>query len=259
MKTKKWLYISAVAVLLVVVILLFSLNRKLPTTDENPAATTTTIGSTSSTSTTTSATATTTETVITTTTTSLLSTSKTTISTTTATKVTKTTTTKTTKTTAEGKPVIVQAADWRTGISWDGVSPIVYTYPDGSTGTELKDGAKYEVIPGLWETYRAPRDGNNRLIGDNCNQCGKQINYAGSGEEYCYQSSRSRYCDSCGIFLHASECHSCIEEDKFYCSDCGKVSGNGLNGTCVVWMMGDVDCPNCGEHVEAYTCHTCEK
>lgn len=89
-----------------------------------------------------------------------------------------------------------------TGISWDGVTPIVYTYEDGSTGYEPREGAKYEVYPGL--------------IGR----------------------------------VYLSIC---------FCSECGKTSGNGTNGTCVQWLMGDIDCPNCGQHVEVRTCHTCSE
>ncbi len=87
-----------------------------------------------------------------------------------------------------------------TGISWDGVTPILYTYEDGSTGYELREGAKYEKFPGL--------------IGS----------------------------------VNLSIC---------FCSECGKASGNGTNGTCVQWLMGDLNCPNCGVHVEVRTCHTC--
>ena len=89
-----------------------------------------------------------------------------------------------------------------TGISWDGVTPILYTYEDGSTGHELREGAKYEVFPGLIST------------------------------------------------VYLSIC---------FCSECGKASGNGTNGTCCQWLMGAINCPNCGVHVEVRTCHTCSK
>lgn len=123
----------------------------------------------------------------------------------------KATTTSATKakvtTTTKKKSTVVQAADFRTGISWDGKSPIVYTYTDGTTGTTPKDGATYEVLPGKVSTYYAPKDVE--------------------------VSNRCPYCD--------------------------KTLGDGQNGTCVVWLMGDVDCPNCGEHVKSHTCHTCEE
>lgn len=42
-----------------------------------------------------------------------------------------------------------------------------------------------------------------------------------------------------------------------YCQVCGKKNGDGSNGTCVQFINA-CDCPNCGEHVEANTCHTCK-
>lgn len=42
-----------------------------------------------------------------------------------------------------------------------------------------------------------------------------------------------------------------------YCQDCGKKLGDGRNGTCVQFVVAD-NCPNCGEYVEAWTCHTCK-
>lgn len=49
------------------------------------------------------------------------------------------------------------------------------------------------------------------------------------------------------------------EEENNKCSHCGKVMGDGTNGTCVRWMMGDMTCPVCGEFVPANTCHTCKE
>ena len=42
-----------------------------------------------------------------------------------------------------------------------------------------------------------------------------------------------------------------------YCQDCGKKPGDGRNGTCVQFIQA-ANCPNCGEFVEARTCHTCQ-
>ena len=102
---------------------------------------------------------------------------------------------------------VVQRADPETGISWDGVSPIVYTYADGTTGTEKREGATYEAYPGMITTYVTTEK----------------------------------------------------EEYDPHCDHCGKLGGDGTNGTCVRWVLGDVDCPVCGEHVEAHTCHTCDE
>lgn len=100
----------------------------------------------------------------------------------------------------------VKDANPETGISWDGKSRIVYTYTDGTKGSEKKNGATYEVAPGLVRIYYAPDE----------------------------------------------------KEWDGTCSHCGKVSGDGKNGTCVRWLMSDMDCPNCGVHVKQGQCHTCK-
>lgn len=115
---------------------------------------------------------------------------------------------------ATKKPTVVQKANINTGISWDGVSPIIYTYPDGSTGTEKRVGAKYEAYPGVIYTV-----------------------------------------EKADIIVATA---SPIATFNPICSYCSKTQGNGTNGTCVRWLMGDVDCPNCGEHVQVRTCHTCK-
>ena len=43
----------------------------------------------------------------------------------------------------------------------------------------------------------------------------------------------------------------------YYCQKCGKPCGDGSNGTCAEYNI-DIDCPICGKHVEAWTCHSCE-
>lgn len=42
-----------------------------------------------------------------------------------------------------------------------------------------------------------------------------------------------------------------------YCQDCGKKNGDGTLGTCTQFISA-CECPLCGEHVEARTCHTCK-
>lgn len=42
-----------------------------------------------------------------------------------------------------------------------------------------------------------------------------------------------------------------------YCQKCHKKNGDGSNGTCVKFVNACY-CPNCGEYVEANTCHTCK-
>ena len=43
------------------------------------------------------------------------------------------------------------------------------------------------------------------------------------------------------------------------CEHCGKVRGDGLNGTCIRYSLadGDMTCPNCGRNIPKHTCHTC--
>lgn len=114
----------------------------------------------------------------------------------------------------------VAPADPKTGISWDGVSPIVYTYADGTTGTEPKLGATFYVTPYRIGTVTAYTTG--------------QI----SAEEYFGGGSGD---GSGGI-----------------CRHCGKPDGDGTNGTCIHWLVGGTHtCRHCGESVPGNTCHTC--
>lgn len=109
----------------------------------------------------------------------------------------------------------VGPADTSKGVSWDGVSPIVYTYTDGTTGTKPKEGATYESKPGITTTYTGYVVGSNATGSVN------------------------------GVF---------------YCEDCGKVCGNGSDGTCVSWLTaGDHTCSCCGATVPSGTCHTCKE
>ena len=43
------------------------------------------------------------------------------------------------------------------------------------------------------------------------------------------------------------------------CEHCGKVRGDGTNGTCVRYSLadGDMTCHNCGKAIPKHTCHTC--
>lgn len=45
---------------------------------------------------------------------------------------------------------------------------------------------------------------------------------------------------------------------NFWCSDCGKRSGDGTHGTCVYYLHDD-ECYECGEAVKALECHTCKE
>ena len=109
----------------------------------------------------------------------------------------------------------VQDANPETGISWDGESPILYTYKDGTTGYEPQPGAIYEEYPGMYAMIPDPED----------------------PEDDPYWTP-----------------------EGYLCMHCGKFSGDGTNGTCSYWLVGGpVTCPNCGESVPGYTCHTCKE
>lgn len=43
-----------------------------------------------------------------------------------------------------------------------------------------------------------------------------------------------------------------------WCSDCGKRSGHGANGTCVKYLS-DLICSRCGEYCKLLECHTCDE
>ncbi len=159
------------------------------------------------------------------------------------------------------QPQVVQHADTKTGISWDGKSPIIYTYPDGTTGTTPIEGATYESVPGLITTYYILRDLAGRPYDSDCSICGKKV---GSGQNNkCLQVNRNSYCGDCGVYFTAYTCHTCAFEKAsndftLYCTHCGKISGTGINGTCLrYWTVGEHVCINCGTTVPTNTCHTC--
>lgn len=43
----------------------------------------------------------------------------------------------------------------------------------------------------------------------------------------------------------------------YYCQECGKPCGDGTGGSCVQFVN-DCVCPNCGEPVSSWTCHSCK-
>lgn len=46
--------------------------------------------------------------------------------------------------------------------------------------------------------------------------------------------------------------------DGIHCPQCGRVMGDGRNGTCERYIC-DAVCEYCGEHVKAMECHSCKK
>lgn len=60
-----------------------------------------------------------------------------------------------------------------------------------------------------------------------------------------------------GYFPKVCPKYDITKDPVFYCQICGKKCGDGTNGTCVRFVT-SCYCPNCGEYVEAGTCHTCK-
>lgn len=107
--------------------------------------------------------------------------------------------------------VVKQRADPETGISWDGVSPIIYTYPDGTTGTEIRIGATYEVVPGMINTVDKSYMPNwEPATNDNiCDHCGKTMGDGTSGTCLRYWTGGDHTCSHCGVVVPQSTCHTC--------------------------------------------------
>lgn len=100
----------------------------------------------------------------------------------------------------------VQDADPETGISWDGESPIIYTYEDGTTGTERRHNATYEQFPGCYATWLDPE----QLHGDEdrtCKDCGKPGGDGTNGT--CAHYIKDVICPNCGEEIKAHTCHYC--------------------------------------------------
>jgi hypothetical protein len=61
------------------------------------------------------------------------------------------------------------------------------------------------------------------------------------------------------LCYNPSKCpnYDITKDPVYYCQTCHKKCGDGANGTCVHFIKA-CNCPNCGEYVEARTCHTCK-
>ncbi len=101
----------------------------------------------------------------------------------------------------------VQDADPETGISWDGVSPIIYIYEDGSTGTERRHGAKYELRPGRYAIWLDPEQMHGDDGVDPCTDCGKPKGDGTGGT--CGRYMKDVICPNCGEEVKAHTCHYC--------------------------------------------------
>lgn len=111
------------------------------------------------------------------------------------------------------RPVVKQVADRETGISWDGISPIIYTYPDGTTGTEIRVGATYEALPGRFITvtkYHMPEDPSETTRDLSvCSHCGKKGGDGTNGTCLRYWTGGDHICEHCGTTIPVKTCHTC--------------------------------------------------
>jgi len=135
---------------------------------------------------------------------------------------------------------------------------IIYTYTDGTTGYEPKDGATYVNERGLTVTYQTPRDEAGRPRGEFCEVCNEVIS---STNVYgrCSWKPTADFCDDCGLLVEAYSCHDCadLKNNATICSACGFPDGIGI-GKCTRFLGdGEHTCHNCGETVPGWTCHTC--
>lgn len=105
---------------------------------------------------------------------------------------------------------VVQRADPETGISWDGVSPIVYTYADGTTGTEKREGATYEAYPGMITTVVTIEKGDGEYD-HHCDYCGKPGGDGANGTCVRYWTGGDHTCERCGTVIPEDTCHTCAE------------------------------------------------
>ncbi|MCR5635561.1 MAG: hypothetical protein K6F76_00040 [Clostridiales bacterium] len=130
-------------------------------------------------------------------------------------------------------------------------------------------------------TPKEPKDNDNDdggiTIGgvDEAYDCGTAGHHCDGPETHAYilnlEIEGCPYCGShsCQSFYAADEwgntCYTpsnCPSYDihndpAYYCQDCGKPTGDGSNGTCVQFVEA-CNCPNCGQWVDAWTCHTCK-
>lgn len=60
-----------------------------------------------------------------------------------------------------------------------------------------------------------------------------------------------------GLFPKLCPKYDIHKDPVYYCQTCGKKCGSGSPDKCIQFVNAD-HCPNCGEWVEAWTCHSCK-
>ena len=146
----------------------------------------------------------------------------------------------------------------------------------GKTEKDTTESAK-SVEEGTPPQEEEPSGGGIIIEGNTIEEyeCGTPGHHCDGPETHAYilnlEQASCPYCGShtCPSFYATDEwgqtCYTpskCpsydIHQDPvYYCQKCGKPCGDGSNGTCAEYNI-DIDCPLCGEHVEAWTCHSCK-
>lgn len=110
----------------------------------------------------------------------------------------------------------VRYADPLTGLSWDGKSPIIYTYEDGTTGTTPQLGATYYSDPYTISTVNAYDMGwitydefSGGASDSTCLHCGKPMGNGLNGTCVRWMAGSSHVCPNCGETVATQVCHTC--------------------------------------------------
>ena len=158
-----------------------------------------------------------------------------------------------------------------------GLQPIL---DKSETNAEKKNGGKDNsgtASPVKPATPEKNTDSGGLVIGGGQGEkynCGVSGHHCDGPETHAYVQNLELegcpYCGShsCQSFYATDEWgHTCYTPSKcpkydihkdpvHYCQTCGKKCGDGSGGTCVQFVE-SCNCPNCGKHVESWTCHTC--
>ena len=162
-----------------------------------------------------------------------------------------------------------------------GLTPVEEKKPEQGTQGKNTEKETTEVVKPVEQTDPPKQDepsSGGIVIGGNTPEpydCGTPGHHCDGPETHAYvlnlELSGCPYCGKhdCPSFYATDEwgqtCYTpskCpsydIQKDPVhYCQKCGKPCGDGSNGTCAEYNI-DIDCPICGEHVEAWTCHSCK-